>query len=101
VCKSLKAAPKESGSATGVARKGTIMDIQDLKQEREYVELGNLLHSQGEYQKAIAAYNNALRIDPADADALFNKGETLALIGNHAEAQKLFDTAIAMYAGKI
>ena len=73
------------------------MEIAELIQERDFVEKGNLLDSQGEYQKAIAAYNNALRIDPADADALFNKGETLVKIGKLAEAQKLFDTAIAMY----
>jgi tetratricopeptide (TPR) repeat protein len=84
-----------------VAGKEIIMDIQDLQQEREYVELGNLLDSQGEYQKAIAAYDHALRIDPGDADALFDKGRTLAQIGNHAEAQKLFDTAIAMYTGEV
>ena len=77
------------------------MDTEYLKQEREFVERGNLLDSQGEYWKAIAAYNNALRIDPADADALFDKGETLVKIGNHAEARKLFDAAVAMYVGGI
>lgn len=73
------------------------MEIAELMRERDCVEQGNRLDSQGEYQKAIAAYNHALSIDPEDADALFNKGKTLVKIGQLAEAQKLFDAAIAMY----
>ena len=73
------------------------MEIAELMRERDCVEQGNRLDNQGEYQKAIAAYNHALSIDPEDADAMFNKGKTLVKIGQLAEAQKLFDAAIAMY----
>ena len=89
------------GQSPRVTREGKKMEITELIREHDFVERGNLLDSKGEYQKAIAAYNHALSIDPADADALFNKGETLVKMGKLAEAQKLFDTAIAMYVGEI
>lgn len=73
------------------------MDLEDLKQEREYVENGNLLDCQGKYEKAVAAYDSALKIDPEDADALYDKGETLVKLGKIPEAMKCFDTATQMY----
>jgi len=73
------------------------MDIEDVKQEREYVEHGNLLDSQGLYEKAVAAYDRALKIVPDDADVLFDKGETLVKLGRVPEAMKCFDTATQMY----
>jgi tetratricopeptide (TPR) repeat protein len=80
-----------------VAREEKIMDMEDLKQEREHVEHGNLLDSQGKYENAIDAYDSALKIVPEDADVLFNKGETLVKLGRVPEAMKCFDTATQMY----
>ncbi len=73
------------------------MDIEDVKQEREYVEHGNLLDSQELYEKAVAAYDRALKIIPDDADVLFDKGETLVKLGKIPEAMKCFDKATQMY----
>ena len=73
------------------------MDMEDLKQERQWVEHANLLDSQGKYEKAIAAYDNALNIVPDDADVLFNKGTTLVKLGKTPEAMKCFNTATQMY----
>jgi tetratricopeptide (TPR) repeat protein len=77
------------------------MNMEDLKQEHEYVEQGNMLDSQGLYKKAIAAYDSALAIDPGDADALYDKGQTLVKLGMIPEAMKCFDTASAMYVGEV
>lgn len=77
------------------------MDAMDLQRERDFVEQAHLLDSQGQFEKALAAYNNALAIDPSDADALFAKAGTLAKLGNVMEAQKLYDTAVAMYTSGI
>ena len=77
------------------------MDMEDLKQERQWVEHANLLDSQGKYEKAVAAYDSALAIVPEDADVLFNKGETLVKLGKIPEAMKCFDTATAMYVGEV
>ncbi len=75
------------------------MDMEDVKQEQMFVEQGNLLDSQGEFRAALAAYDHALDIFPGDADALYDKGQTLAKLGMITEAAKCFDTATRMYVG--
>lgn len=75
------------------------MLISELQRVHEYVESGNLRDSQGQYAQALAAYDRALRIDPEDADALFDKGETLEKMGNLLEAQKCYDLALNLYNG--
>jgi tetratricopeptide (TPR) repeat protein len=68
-----------------------------LQKEHDCVEHGNLRDSQGMYEKAIAAYDIALGIDPEDADALFDKGITLKKMGNHAEGSKYIEQAVSLY----
>jgi tetratricopeptide (TPR) repeat protein len=75
------------------------MQIAELKQVCEYVEYGNVCDSQGRYDAALAAYDNALRIFPEDADALFDKGETLVKIGRPQDATACFTQAMQLYAG--
>lgn len=75
------------------------MLLSELQREHDCVEYGNLRDSQGRYDEAIAAYDSALRIDPDDADALFDKGETLEKMGNLLEAKKFYDRAMALYNG--
>lgn len=77
------------------------MNIEDLKQEHEFVAQGDTFDSQGQYRKAIDAYDRALAIDPTDADALYNKGQTLVKMGMIPEAMKCFNTASAMYVGEV
>lgn len=73
------------------------MNAEDVKQEQKFVESGNILDSQGQFEKAIAAYDRALEIVPDDADVIFDKGETLVKLGRVPEAMKCFDTATQMY----
>lgn len=73
------------------------MNAEDIKQEQKFVERGNILDSQGKYEMAIAAYNQALEIVPDDADVIFDKGETLVKLGRVPEAMKCFDAATQMY----
>jgi len=75
------------------------MLMTDLIREHEFVEVGNLRDSQGRYEAALAAYENALRIVPEDADALFDKGETLEKMGRLQEAKKFYDIALSLYNG--
>lgn len=75
------------------------MQIEDIRQERGFVEQGNLFDSQGKFEKAIEAYNNALEIVPGDADVLYDKAETLVKLGRIPEAMKIFETATQMYVG--
>jgi tetratricopeptide (TPR) repeat protein len=80
-----------------VAWEGNNMDIEDIKQEREFVEYGNALDNEGKYEQAVAAYDSALAIVPEDADVLYDKGETLVKLGMVPEAMKCFETATQMY----
>ncbi|HOW34255.1 MAG TPA: tetratricopeptide repeat protein [Methanoregulaceae archaeon] len=76
------------------------MDLADLKRKRDCIEHGDLRDSQGLFQKAIAAYDHALAIDPEDADAWYNKGETLFKMGKTEEAVGCFETATKLYLGE-
>jgi tetratricopeptide (TPR) repeat protein len=80
-----------------VAWEENTMNMEDVKKERTYVEQGNLLDSQGKFEMAVDAYDRALEIVPDDADALYDKGETLVKLGMVPEAMKCFDTATQMY----
>ncbi len=71
-----------------------------VKREHDCVEHGDLRDSQGQYEKAIAAYDSALTIDPWDADAWFDKGETLVKMGKLADAEKCFKMAIDLYCAR-
>jgi tetratricopeptide (TPR) repeat protein len=75
------------------------MRMAELQREHDCVEHGDLRDSQGLYDKALKAYDIALQIDPEDADAWFDRGDTLKKMGNLEEAQKCFELAIKMYVG--
>lgn len=58
-----------------------------------FYNLGNALARMGQYQKAVAAYDNALQKDPAHEDARFNRDLVAALLKessspNNAEGDK-------------
>ena len=76
------------------------MELVQLQRELDCIEHGDLRDSQGQYEKAIAAYDNALRIDPEDADVWFNKGQTLSKMGKLKESQTCIETAINLYCGR-
>jgi tetratricopeptide (TPR) repeat protein len=75
------------------------MELDQLKKENDWVMEGNLKDSQGKYEEAIADYDKALQIDPDDADALFDKAETLQKMGRFKEAEKLVEKALNEYVG--
>jgi len=76
------------------------MELGDLKREHDCIEHGDLRDRQGQYEKAIAAYDLALMIDPEDADAWYSKGETLFKMGKITEASKCFEIATKFYLGE-
>jgi tetratricopeptide (TPR) repeat protein len=75
------------------------MELDQLKKEQDWVNEGNLKDSQGRYEEAIADYDKALQIDPDDADALFDKAETLQKMGKRKEAELLVEKALNEYVG--
>jgi tetratricopeptide (TPR) repeat protein len=80
-------------------KKAKEMSSDELQRIHDCVEHGDLRDSQGQYEKAITAYATALKIDPWDADAWFDKGETLQKMGKLEEAQRCYQCAINLYLG--
>jgi tetratricopeptide (TPR) repeat protein len=75
------------------------MELAQIKQEEDLVKVGNTHDSQGRYEEAIESYDKALQIDPDDADAWFDKGETLKKMGKLTEAEKCFEKSTNLYCG--
>lgn len=68
-----------------------------------YLVLGKYRTRTKEYALAIAAYRNAIRLDPSLSDALFNLGYVYATTGRLQEAEAAFDGAVQLkppYLGK-
>jgi tetratricopeptide (TPR) repeat protein len=76
------------------------MQLVEVMRERMWVKDGDLLESEGQFEKAIAAYDHALQIDPSDADAWFNKGIALKKMGKISESTTCVETAINLYCGR-
>lgn len=66
------------------------------KTKEQYLNEGVRLGSLGRYREAIAAYEQALDLDPHFADAYFGKGNALYFLGRYEEALEAFEQAIRL-----
>lgn len=55
---------------------------------------GNIYHLKGDYDRALRDYEQAIRLNPANAGAYINRGLSLAEHGDYEEALKDYDEAI-------
>jgi tetratricopeptide (TPR) repeat protein len=76
------------------------MELVQIQRERDCIEHGDLRDSEGQYEKALKAYDSALRIDPGDADVWFDKGLTLKKMGRSQESERCIEMAIDLYCGR-
>ena len=60
-----------------------------------YNMLGVVYHDQGQYQKALRAFEAALRINPGDTDAALNLAVTYNDTGKYREAQETYRHALS------
>ncbi len=67
-----------------------------FKTKEQLLEAGNELHHSKQYKKALTAYNQAIRLDPHDANAYNNKGSALSKLKRYEEALIAFDQAIQL-----
>src|ERR1051326_1485218 len=59
-------------------------------------EQGNTYYDHGDYQQAIAAYQNALKLDPNDADVYNNLGAAYFNLNKATEATAAFQKSISL-----
>jgi len=57
---------------------------------------GDSLHNSGKYQEALNCYDEALKINPKDPDALVNKSDALLKLGRYQEALRYAEEALKM-----
>ncbi len=65
-----------------------------LKTKRQWIDDGNRLFDLGRYPEALNAFERAIGLDPAFADAYEGKGSVLYQLGRHAEALAAYGQAI-------
>lgn len=92
---------KRAGKDAGFVAIGT--DITDhkeaeevLQQSEEYVTAGDQLREQGQLEEAIAAYSQAIRLNPDLTVAYNNRGTTYAVLGQLQMALQDLDEAIRL-----
>ena len=67
------------------------MNVLNKNLLSEYLAKGNELCAVGEYQKAIDALDDVLKIDPKNVSALTSKRSVLEKIGKYQEAVEMHD----------
>ena len=73
-----------------------MLDPQTVQSSSSLLNIGNELGDLGRYEEAIAAYDEAIKIDPNDPDLWHNKGNQLANLGRYEEALSAYDEAIRL-----
>jgi len=63
---------------------------------KNWTAKGLALSAQGEYDDAIKAYDEAIRLDPNLVETWSNKGVALAILGKYDEAIQALDEAIRL-----
>lgn len=69
----------------------------DANAESAYLLRGNLYYARKEWSKALADYNQVLKLDPDHANALYNRAWTKYKMGNKKEAIADFQTVATLY----
>lgn len=68
--------------------------LASAKTAEEWNNKGYSLYESGRYEEAIAAYNEAIKIDPVFKAAWYNKGLALYKLGRYDEAVAAYDEVI-------
>lgn len=66
------------------------------KTKEQYLNEGIQLYRLGWYEEALAAFEQALRLDPHFADALFGKGNALYFLKRYEDALLAYEQAIRL-----
>jgi tetratricopeptide (TPR) repeat protein len=66
------------------------------KSQKDWLKEGDLFYNHKQYQEAIKAYEEAIRLDPNNAMAYINKGNALSNLRRYEEAIKTYEGAIRL-----
>lgn len=81
---------KQENPMAGIAMLREVVDA-DPKNIRALLQLADFSILSGQFDKAIARFDQVLEIDPTYIDAYFFKAETYAKMGNKEEARRFLD----------
>lgn len=88
-----------SGAQSRAALKLMLVAVERFPQDKDLpLELASLQYQLQQYNEAIITLDNILKVNPADADAHFNKGLIYKEIGDTSQALNAFQTAVEMNA---
>ncbi len=62
----------------------------------EWYQRGEMHHTMGRYEEAVAAYDKAVALDPGYDEAWRNRGLTLSLLGRSNESEDSFSHALSL-----
>ena len=83
-------------STIALSQDTVTLDDSSLELIESWFNLGLKQASLGEFAKAIASWENALRIDPNLSEAWHNRGSALGRLGNYQAAIESFQNALAI-----
>ena len=87
------AADLQIGGCTGVIQSGRETPVNLAI---AFANRGRTYHAKGDYARAIADYDQAIKLNPKAANALMNRGSAYADQGNYSRAIADFDQAIRL-----
>ena len=70
--------------------------LKSNKTKQEWVDDGNTLFNQGRYMESLTAFDRAIRLDTAYADAYEGRGSVVYLMNRYAEALASYEQAIEL-----
>ena len=70
--------------------------IRSENSASSWLSQANTLYNQGQYERALAAYNTTIEIAPTIAEAWYGKGNALYKLGRFDEAAGIFNAAASM-----
>ena len=73
-----------------------VTSLANAKSSVEWYNEGVGFIDEGNNEKALEAFNEAIKLDPEDAEAWNNKGLVLGYIGKYEEAQECFEKALTI-----
>jgi tetratricopeptide (TPR) repeat protein len=87
---------KEKAETDCKAIKTIREEIEAIAKKIDYMNQGYHYSSQKKYKEALEAFENAIKEDPKNANAWFQKGNCLSKLGRYEEALNAFDEAIRL-----